>query len=124
VSGKSFAPILKDSKARVRKSALTELRVDMGKNKAQGYSIKTSRYRLTQWEENGKFEYELYDHKYDKKELRNLAQSGNYKKIKDSLTNVIKHRIAEARIQPDGLGPVNSNQKEWSEPKTVHSMPK
>jgi len=29
--------------------------------------------------------YELYDHKYDKEELRNLAENDDYQKIKDSL---------------------------------------
>ena len=66
VSGISFAPLLKDSSARVRKSALTELGVNTGakKYKIQGYSIKTDRYRLTQWGEDGILGYELYDHRF------------------------------------------------------------
>ena len=50
VSGKSFASILKDSSIRVRESALTELGVSLSYgSKVQGYSIKTDRYRFTQW---------------------------------------------------------------------------
>ncbi|MEK9603251.1 MAG: sulfatase [Flavobacteriaceae bacterium] len=125
VSGKSFAPLLKDSTARVRTSALTELGVNAGgKSKVQGYSIKTDRYRLTQWGEKGKQGYELYDHKYDKEELNNLSKRVDYQKIKDSLTIVINQRIANARSKPKGLGPQIKGALEWSEPKTIHSQPK
>ena len=35
---------------------------------------KTSRYRITQWGEDGNLGYELYDHKLDENELNNLAE--------------------------------------------------
>lgn len=125
VSGKSFAPLLKDSNVRVRASALTELGVNTGgKSKVQGYSIKTDRYRFTQWGEDGVLGYELYDHKHDKAELQNLADNNNYSRIKDSLKTVIKHRISLARSKPMGLGRQFENAKEWFEPKTIHSQPK
>ena len=124
VSGKSFASLLKDSSARVRESALTELRYTLkDKSKVQGYSIKTDRYRLTKWGENGDFGYELYDHMYDKRELDNLASNINYKTIKDSLIRVINQRIGEARKKPMGLGeqfePIY-----MLEPERIHSQPK
>lgn len=125
VSGKSFAPLLKDSKARVRTSALTELGVFTGRNpKVQGYSIKTDRYRLTQWGEKGLMGHELYDHRFDKKELNNLADKIEYKSIKDSLIKVIDRRIADARKKPKGLGPQIAGTIEWGEPKSIHSQPK
>ena len=125
VSGISFAPLLKDSSARVRKSALTELGVNTGgKSKVQGYSIKTDRYRLTQWGEDGILGYELYDHKYDKEELNNLSNNNDYKQIKDSLYVIINRRISEARDKPKGLGRQFENAKEWYEPKSIHSKPK
>lgn len=125
ISGKSFAPLLKDSKARVRTSALTELGVFTGRNpKVQGYSIKTDRYRLTQWGEKGLMGHELYDHRFDKKELNNLADKIEYKSIKDSLIEVIVRRIADARKKPKGLGPQIAGTIEWGEPKSIHSKPK
>ena len=122
VSGMSFAPLLKDSSARVRESALTELIIY--NNKTQGYSIKTDRYRLTQWGENGYLGYELYDHKFDKVELNNLAENKAYENIKDSLKTIIKHRISEARKKPLGLGKQIENANAWGEPKEIHSRPK
>ena len=68
----------------VRKSALTELGVSLSQgSKVQGYSIKTDRFRLTQWGRNGVLGFELYDHIYDKEELNNLSNDKSYKKIKD-----------------------------------------
>ncbi len=125
VSGKSFAPLLKDSTARVRESALTELGVSVGyEGRVSGYSIKTERYRFTQWGANGLLGFELYDHKFDKEELNNLAEDESYKFIKDSLYVVLSERIAEARKPPVGLEIVASDPKELKEPKTIHSQPK
>ena len=45
VVGKSLKPIINNLNAKVRKSSLTRWR--------NGYSIKTKRYRLTQWGSNG-----------------------------------------------------------------------
>jgi hypothetical protein len=89
-----------------------------------GYSIKTDRYRLTQWGENGILGYELYDHNYDEKELNNLSQKPKFKKIKDSLILVINRRITEARKIPKGLGPQIEGVRSMNKPKAVHSTKK
>ena len=123
VSGKSFASLLKDSSKRVRKSALTELIIGSKDKMVQGYSIKTNRYRLTQWGKNGVHGYELYDHKFDKPELNNLANEEAYRALKDSLKKVIRDRIADARKIPDGIGQQNIP-KETGEPKPIYSQPK
>ena len=70
VVGKSLEPLMKNVHASVRGSALTRWR--------NGYSIKTKRYRLTKWGNNGELGYELYDHKNDKNELINLASRQDY----------------------------------------------
>ncbi len=96
VIGKSLEPLIKNVNASVRGSALTRWR--------NGYSIKTKRYRLTKWGIDGELGYELYDHKYDKSELINLAKRQNYKLVIDSLKLVIDQRINDASIKPEGLG--------------------
>jgi iduronate 2-sulfatase len=53
VSGKSIVPLLENSENIVRENALTELQVNTRNGIAQGYSIKTKRYRLSQWEHKG-----------------------------------------------------------------------
>ena len=96
VVGKSLEPIIKNQSVKVRKNALTRWR--------NGYSIKTERYRLTQWGKNGILGYELYDHQSDREELTNLASQSAYKVIFDSLKTVLKDRIANAQLKPNGLG--------------------
>ena len=66
VVGKSLCPILWKQSDSVRNNVLTRWR--------NGYSLKTSRYRITQWGEDGNLGYELYDHKLDGNELNNLAE--------------------------------------------------
>ena len=79
---------------------------------------------MTQWGEKGIMGHELYDHKFDKKELNNLTDTIKYKGIKDSLIEVIDRRIADARKKPKGLGPQIAKAIEWKEPKAVYSQPK
>ena len=74
------------------------------KKKFEGYSIKTERYRLTMWGENGSDGFELYDHHNDPEELINLANMIENKLILDSLKDHIKFRVSDAMKTPPGLG--------------------
>ena len=103
VVGKSLVPIFNDSSYKIRNSALTRW-IATRFNNVEGYSIKTERYRFVKWGEKGEYGYELYDHKYDKKENKNLAKDGSYKSIIDSMKIEIDFRISEARKKPKGLG--------------------
>lgn len=40
-----------------------------------GYSLRTERWRYTEWGEDGEFGRELYDHANDSRELTNLAHA-------------------------------------------------
>ena len=96
VVGKSLKPIIDNEIESVRSSALTRWK--------NGYSIKTKRYRFTEWKFDGKLGHELYDHKYDKEELNNLALSENYKPIFDSLQRMLRKRIKKAQLIPEDIG--------------------
>jgi len=96
VVGESLRPIIENKSTYVRKNALTRWR--------NGYSIGTERFRLTKWNINGDFQYELYDHKFDAEELNNLALDSSYSLIRDSLIQTINHRIIQAHIKPEGIG--------------------
>ena len=124
VKGKSLVPMLKNTQHRVRESALSELQVTTENGLAQGYSIKTDRYRLSQWKSQGILSYELYDHNFDKAELTNLATRIEYQKVKDSLINILATRVVDAQSLPRGLGRQIKNAKPWQEPKRIHSKPK
>ena len=124
VSGKSLAPYFSNKKNSVRRNALTELQVNIGGQKAQGYGIRTERYRLNRWFFNGSYQYELYDHKYDSGELYNLSKSKAYLDIRDSLSYVLSERVSEARKKPNGIGRQIIGAKPINDPKRIYSKKK
>lgn len=85
LEGKSLRPILEDPKARVKQAALTQhprpAYPARGKTpEAMGYSIRTDRYRYTEWRAFRSpkiLARELYDHQTDPHETQNLAGDKN-----------------------------------------------
>ena len=84
---------------------------------AQGYSIKTNRFRLNQWKLNDDISYELYDHKFDNTELNNVSNHKDYARIKDSIVKILNKRIISVKSYPDGLGRQVENAKPYNLPK-------
>lgn len=74
VDGSSLAPLLKDPAAEWMKPALTQVR--RGRDTV-GRSIRTERWRYTEWAE-GRAGVELYDHEKDAGEITNLAKDPAY----------------------------------------------
>ena len=124
VQGFSLKDVLTKNSIPKRKSALSELRVNFDRKQAQGYSIKTERYRLIRWTYDDEIQYELYDHNYDKEETKNLAKNIRYKKILDSLNITLNKRVEEARKKPNGLGRQFENAKPTFEPIRIFSSKK
>ena len=76
VEGTSFAPLLSDPKQPWKTAAFSQYpRQIPNVGQGMGYSIRTDRYRLTEWSVPKKDfrEYELYDHETDPGENVNLA---------------------------------------------------
>lgn len=95
VSGVSLVPVLNDPAARPRASALSQY--------SDGYSLRTERYRYTEWGDNGAGGNELYDRDSDPAELVNLADESESADIVKELSAQLHERIAEARSKPEGL---------------------
>ncbi len=91
----SLVPALKDATATPRQAALTQY--------ANGYSLRTSRYRYTEWGENGSLGAELYDHQTDAAEMVNLANREGQEKVIGELAATLRARIRQARQKPKGL---------------------
>lgn len=72
LDGKSLTPILKDSRAKVKEAAYTQVR----RGNFSGYSVRTNRYRFTAWD-NGEKGEQLYDMLADPNEMNNLALNPN-----------------------------------------------
>ncbi len=95
LSGVSLAPVLKDPEARPRDSALTQYN--------QGYSLRTDRYRYTEWGDKGNRGSELYDHRHDPKEMNNLAGAPEHDEIQKQFSQRLHQRIETTSQKPDGI---------------------
>jgi uncharacterized sulfatase len=109
LAGVSLAPQLNDVAAPGKGYAITQVRRGggmMGKQRAMvGFSIRTPRWRFTQWEngQGGPIEkgQELYDHESDPGEFTNLANNSKYAAVVAELTalrtKVIKKQHAASQ---------------------------
>jgi len=95
ISGVSLAAALSDADAKPRDSALTQY--------ANGYSLRTARYRYTEWGENGAEGAELYDRNSDPEELVNLANREEHAAVVQRLSPMLRSRISAAKRVPAGL---------------------
>ena len=59
--------------------------------KPLGRTIRTDRYRYTEWGQDGKFGLELYDYQFDPGEYTNLAKSPEHRDI----VGQMKSRLAK-----------------------------
>jgi arylsulfatase A-like enzyme len=94
-SGVSLAPALADPGAMPRSEAFTQY--------ADGYSIRTPRYRYTEWGSDGNGGAELYDHQTDPAEMTNLAGRPEQRETIAKLSKRLRARIAEANKPPQGV---------------------
>lgn len=95
VTGLSLAPTLVDTSKAIRRSALTQY--------SSGYSLRTARYRYTEWGQDGAGGAELYDRDRDPEELVNLASREEMKSTREGLSSLLRKRVSTARRKPKGL---------------------
>ena len=78
LAGRSLRPLLGNPRARWTKPAYTQVQRGGGAHPYMGYSVRTERYRYTEWDE-GRRGVELYDYDADAQEHRNLVDDPKYK---------------------------------------------
>lgn len=81
LSGKSLRPILDNPQAEVKKAGYTQV----NRGEIIGRSVRTARWRYTEWGEDGKHGAELYDHSKDSGEYYNLAENPEYASIRQQM---------------------------------------
>lgn len=84
LQGRSLVPLLEDPARAWDHAALTQLRRGAGGDAIAGYSIRTERWRYTEWDD-GRQGTELYDEIADPGELRNLARDPAHEKTRSDL---------------------------------------
>ena len=94
LSGVSLVPTLEDPETASRRDAFTQY--------ANGYGLRTARYRYTEWGTKGEKGAELYDHQRDPEELHNLIQSADPELLKQ-LSARLHERIEESMKVPLGI---------------------
>jgi arylsulfatase A-like enzyme len=138
LQGQSLVPLLKDSSAKSRGWALTQVvrgggggggggggkkkaaaqseLAEGGRRKAAaaqgdgdgrifGYTLRTPRWRYTEWGDGGKHGRELYDHDNDPKELKNLANVAAHAPTVRELAAQLGSAV-KASFPPSGKIPV------------------
>ncbi len=99
LNGESLLTILEDPSSTVKAGALTQVSRKKGRAKDaplfKGYSIRTDRYRYTEWDE-GREGVELYDHKNDPEEFNNLAESDDAAKTLGEMKELLRASIDRA----------------------------
>jgi len=95
LSGISLAPVLADPSAAPRDAAFSQYK--------DGYSIRTPRFRYTEWGEAGAGGAELYDHDTDPMEMKNLADRPDQAERRAQLSKRLRERIVAARRAPAGI---------------------
>jgi iduronate 2-sulfatase len=90
--GTSLRPLLENPAAKWDRAALSQ--VARQQEKLMGYSIRTERYRYTEWA-GGAEGAELYDYAADPKEMQNLAKSDRHAKVRAELRARLRKMVQE-----------------------------
>jgi iduronate 2-sulfatase len=116
LQGQSLVPMLRDPSAAGRGWAITQVMRGGGAARASvttnvgadgprffGYSLRTPRWRYTEWDE-GRKGRELYDHDADPRELTNLAQRAEHARTVEELSQQVR-AAATTTFPPSGKTP-------------------
>lgn len=94
LEGSSFVPVMNAPHRRWKRAAFSQY----PRGEAMGYSMRTGRYRYTEWAKQGKpaIGVELYDHKADPHENVNLAGQSEHKELTSRLSKQLHAGWREA----------------------------
>jgi len=90
LAGTSLVPVLQDPDRATKTAAFTMGKVGAARKVQLAESVRTERYRYTEWPDG---QVELYDHERDPYELRDLAEEPSQRKTVEEL----KRRLGEHR---------------------------
>ncbi|HEY8561636.1 MAG TPA: sulfatase [Pyrinomonadaceae bacterium] len=101
LEGTSVVPLLEDPEKKWKKAAFTQFprTVPESKQRVMGRTVRTDRYRYTEWAEDGKVPVavELYDHRRDPNETANIAYKAENKKLVRELSGILRRNWQDAK---------------------------
>ncbi|NLV46520.1 MAG: sulfatase [Candidatus Hydrogenedentes bacterium] len=100
VEGHSFRSLVEDPAAQWDYAAYSQVTRDVpsdaqgdnkrnNKKQIMGRSVRTEQWRYTEWDE-GRFGCELYDHKHDAMEMKNLARDSDHAKVVKKMQKLLR----------------------------------
>lgn len=92
LAGKNLEPLLENPRKKWKSAAYTQVLRNQGD--FAGRTVRTERWRYTEWD-NGKKGAELYDHKNDPHEYKNLAQDAAHADIRDEMKRVLYEKAGK-----------------------------
>ncbi|MBI1872912.1 MAG: sulfatase [Acidobacteria bacterium] len=90
--GRSLAPLLQNPQTHWNRPALTQVRRGGGKTAFMGYSVRTEKWRYTEWD-NGKRGAELYNEVDDPSEMHNLAADPTHRQTVTEMQRLLRRVI-------------------------------
>ncbi|MCK5174793.1 MAG: DUF4976 domain-containing protein, partial [Planctomycetes bacterium] len=87
LEGVSFKPLLSNPDKKWKKAAFTQVKRG---GKLHGKSIRTKRWRYTEWNDGKLIARELYDHSSDPGEYRNLAEMDDFADVCAEMSKILK----------------------------------
>jgi len=90
--GRSLMLLLKNPAAGWNRPALTQVRRGRGESAFMGYSVRTEKWRYTEWD-NGTRGAELYNEVDDPGEMHNLAADPKYRKAVTDMQRLLLRRV-------------------------------
>jgi len=99
LQGVSLQPALQDATARPRLDALSMLK----SRKYNAWSLRTEKYRYTEWGDKGSFGKELYDRGADPDEMVNVAGQADLSELQEELATRLRNRAKQATQVPAGV---------------------
>ncbi len=112
LQGQNLVPLCQNLTQKGRGWALTQVSRGGGKeNRFFGYSLRTERWRYTEWD-NGEKGTELYDHFNDAMEVENLAENSEFQETVKDLRELLHQAVAKS-LPTEGGSP-NVKPMDWA----------
>ena len=93
LSGRSLRPVIEDPASPGKAAAYTQV----NRGRAVGRSVRTDRWRYTEWGDSGVAGIELYDHRNDPFEFRNLAERSDLADTRVGLVELLREGFPHTR---------------------------